>query len=391
MSVQTNQAAANPAVEDDKSLEHARQVGDDPDAAGLSRPQDLEISYDDDPEMQSYLKAKEEVDAADAAKAKPDDEPKAPVEGEEGYDPNNKNLPDTTDKSGIMVPKARLDEVIADRESHKGMANYYKGLYDATKQMQGSATQPVNGQQTQPDQQPQPQTQAQPQITVEQYIGQIDQAKVDLAQKYDDGELTAAEWKKQEAALDGQLRNALNHQTQQQINNVKTETIKTARDEDHNQVLNHQAVELEQKHPYCNEIKDSNHWKILNGEASRTLIASGFTAEQLNTTLEGKLAFRETIARLTDVYGPIWTGKQLTAPQGQPAQTANANASPSQTAAQRQAKIDLANQQPPSSGNMGTASGGATDYTSADIERMSDDDIANLPAAVRNRILGITA
>jgi hypothetical protein len=108
---------------------------------------------------------------------------------------------------------------------------------------------------------------------------------------------------------------------------------------------------------------------------------------------------RKEMAELADTLGPALVGakaqaKGITLPGQQPStpQTPAAPPPKSPQALALESKLALAAGAPPNIGAMTGATGDHPGAVSdAQIEAMSEDEIANLPDATRKRLLGITS
>lgn len=282
---------------------------------------------------------------------------------------------DKSARTQIMVPKARLDDALQKLEEARAIGNYNKGVADTRIQMTQTTTQ------TEPVKKPQ------------ELLDEIDAGRISLAEKYDNGELTYTEMRKQDLVLQKQsdaIRDGLNKIDGDRI---RLEAVRSAKTEAMNDRLNEQAVTLEQQHPSLLMIKSDHQWDFLNQEASRMLLAEGVQLVEGDSA--SIAALRQRIAELADQYAPIWNGSPAPAPANggtsQRPQQTNTPIQPAKTisrptAQQRGAKLELANQQPPLS--QGNTNGGPIEYTDQQIVGMTDDELAGLPDAVRNRFLG---
>lgn len=280
-----------------------------------------------------------------------------------------------------MIPKARLDEVLRKAEEARNAAAYWQGIAEARKDMPGQS-----------HAKPSPtDTPAPPSPTIPQLLTAIDTQRVALATKYDAGEIDAVEWEKQRSALDNQAHEIRLEQIRLENLTLKSETLAEAQKVAMQQSLDENAAALDRAHPALFDVKSEDHWAFLRSEAARTLANEGFVLRQHDLT--SQKVFHERIASLADLYVPIWTGKPLpvvTKPGSSPAPAVPAPVPSSKIADQRQRKIDLAHQQPPDSAQLGS-SGTKPELSEANILSMSDDEIANLPAATRARMTGRAA
>ncbi|MER8967711.1 hypothetical protein NKI25_18650 [Mesorhizobium sp. M0808] len=266
-----------------------------------------------------------------------------------------------------VIPKARFDEVLGKNDELVRQNAYLAGQVEALKVRGPAAPGPAAT----------PAAPAQP-AAADRLIAvgtQIDT----LAKRYDAGEISYAELKTQERALTNQeqaireeiLLAKVPKQTQQQPATADL-------------YLDQLTADLEAKHPYLAAIESDMDFDWLVNKAKES-----FAAERIELPKGpvGNLRLRERIAVLSDRYGPMLTGKTLAAtPAPAPATPAAPGLSPE--AAARAAKIAMQGDMPP---NVASMTGSAGEVISeASIENMSDDDLAALPIATRQRFLGIT-
>ncbi len=305
---------------------------------------------------------------APAAAAAPTDQP-APQPGQPPAAP------------APMIPKARLDEVLSDRDKALQDAAYWRG--------RAEAGQPATGQPGQP--QPQPAQQ-----TPEQRLGAIQSQVDELANRFDAGELTMAEFKKQERAL----------QTQEQA--IREEALlskvqhKGPPQGGDDFGLAAATQELEEAHPWVDvyeKVGSKADWDHLKTTAIDSLIAKGVDVGVDNA--HTRYALRAEMAALADQFGPallshraqakgIALPGQPPAPPPAPAQQQQPRLAPHQQALAN--KLALQERAPVSLGSMNGARGNDPGTISeAQLDAMSDDEVlANLPAATRQKLRGVT-
>jgi hypothetical protein len=263
----------------------------------------------------------------------------------------------------IMIPKARLDEEIGKRTNLEHEVARLNGQLEATKAF---VQKPA----------PAPAQPAAPQKTADERLAEV-HAKVDaLAAKFDAGELTYAQMKQQERTLASEEQSI---REEQLLSRVKPQQPAAAGDPLY---LDRLTADLEANHPYLAAITSEIDFNWLVSRAKEELAAE-------NVPLKGDMGnyrVRERVAILSDRFGEVLTGKKIALPgAAQPS-----NGQPSADAQARAAKLNLATDLPPNLASMTGASqpGAPTDRA---IESMSDDEIAALPKAVRDKmILGAT-
>lgn len=336
-------------------------------------PKTDDLASHEDPDLRDLAKAQAEV--AKAEKGEPAAQPNAEPTPTSAEPTAPKPTQPPAQPGTVMVPKARLDQVLAKAEANAQAAAYWKGVADAKGTApQGTAAQPAAA--------PEPTPPADP-------LAEIDAQRIKLAQDFDDGKLSAQEWKKQEIALD---RRAQELREQNLLAKVPTSAA-TAPQTD--LLLEERTAQIAAQHPYVSIVfpADGGQPDPLNDQRRETL---RLEAERnlrtkhpdLQPGPRADLLYRQELGRLSDIYGPIWF------PNAQVQRQAPANAQPggkpalSTTAQQRLDKLNLQAQQPPNPGSIGQA-GGQSAITETVIEAMSEDEIADLPAHVRARFTGV--
>lgn len=357
----------------------------DEDKSGSPQPDAIRQSTlmpeDDDPDMIDLREAEKAIaeannagseDGEDGAEKPPAQEPAtqtaAPIASTEQQP--------TVEKQQIMIPKARLDEVLRERDEYAGKANYFRGIAEARGEMV-----------KQPSGAPSNET-ATPTKTVQDVLDDISNAKIGLAEKYEAGEITAVEWKKQEVGLDRIERDMQSKLQAAEIERVQQQAKIEAQHAVQSDNLNRQAAELEAKHPYTRLLRD-DQMAVLSKIASDQL-----RAQKIDPKAD-MFKFRETLAALTDQYGPIMTGKEITqdnsaSAKGSAQQNTAAGVKPtlSPMAQARQNKSRIAEQQPPNTNVLGSGGGTRPEITEADIMKMSDDELAALPPSIQSKFVG---
>ena len=302
----------------------------------------------------------EDMKAAEAELAGKGDEEAAPT-AQADAEPAAKDAP--------MIPKARLDAVLAERDRTKEALTYTQGIVDTQKALiadLGKKVTPAAGDQPSQDAAvPDPNDHA-------AIIAKAEDDKIALAQKYEDGEISLVELRKQEIALDRQIRDTESKRTDGLVESAKTvasEAVKTSNVQNR---IEQEALEIQKQHPYIKEIDllpapiRAGIWGQITNEALANLALKGTPYDEKNP--ETHIALMAEKAALTNKYGPQYTGKQLASP------TTKTPAAPSETAIQRAKKLEMAADQPP------VVTGTTVDkkdLTEADVENMSDDEMAD--------------
>lgn len=318
----------------------------------------------DDPDAAELAAALAEAEA-EKAKAGAETDPDAPTPGEETTEPTTEPSAETKDKGPVpMIPKPRLDEVIREREEAQRRAAFLEGQLEATKELLAKGTQ---------SQTPQAPQQREP--TAEEKVGQAEQAIIDLAKKFDSGELTYADMKTQEFRLQGF------------INNVREQAllakVPTPAPQNDPLYLDTLTAQLEKDHPDVLLFTSDRDFNYLVAVAKEKLEEKGIV---LDNSDMGKFRLRQEIAKQATELAPRFYPGQAAKP------AATTPPAPSAAAAARANKLALQETMPP---DLSSVTGSTpTDLTpsAASFEQMSDEEIlAALPKAARNKFLGVTS
>lgn len=316
-------------------------------------------------EARAAAKAEEEAKGQDEVQQEAATEAQAPTETPPAEDQGKGKPP------APMIPKARLDEVLSERDKHLQEAAYWRGVAESRGQ------QPTAGQPPQ-----------EPAITPEQHLTAIRLQQEALAKKFDDGELTMSDYVKQSHSLEDQAQ-AIREEAL--LSKVKPAAPQNSNDDFG---LASETARLEDAHPWVKVLEqlpnNDADWNYLRGVAIGNLASRGIDA---TAGKYGTYQLRREIAELADQYGPSLFAKRaqaagLTIPDASQQQQQKPALSP--TAQARQAKLGTMASAPPNVAGM-SGSGADTGMPSAArIEDMSDDDIGKLPDSVRRKLLGIT-
>jgi len=334
-------------------------VNDDPDAIELAEALaalEAEEAGSEEPKQETGQGSEDPP-----AIPKPKEEP-APPPPEKGETP--------------MIPKPRFDEVSQRATEAEQQAAYWRGVAEARQQQTGAP--PAS---TEP-----------PKPTPEDRLAQIQSEQDTLAAKYDDGELTMAEYKAAERKLNGQEQ-AIREEVI--LSKVKPAPAPPSGEDD--AYLDDLTAKIEQAHPWVSVFEQAGtdaDWNVVKQAAISNLVEQGIDPTK---GTRGKIALREEIAVLIDSYGPILVGERAKAKGIEiPAASAPAQQQPkpgelSPEAKARQAKLSQQSGAPPDVTAMGGQSRSSTaEPGEAEINEMTDEEISQLPVAVKNRLLGIT-
>ncbi|GEM_PF-2480786 len=268
-----------------------------------------------------------------------------------------------------MIPKPRLDEALKAKADAEAAAAYWKGVADGR----------------QPAGKPPADAPSSTQTQAPTDLAAINAQRVQLAKDFDDGKLTAADWEQKRQALDDQAQELREAALLAKLPKASSEN---------DLVLEERTAQIAAQHPYSelvfpvqpdnNPIMDARR-ATLAAEANANVVAAN---PGIQPGARADLLYRAELARLTDVYGPIWFPNQ---PKPAPATQTSATPQPaiSKTAQNRLEKLVLAGQQPPNLAAAGKSGQGEGGLSEAAIARMSDDEIAALPPQLRAKLTGV--
>ncbi len=230
------------------------------------------------------------------------------------------------------------------------------------------------------------------QKTPQQRRAEIDAAKIGLAERFDNGEISAKQWKEQETGLEQEARTLLARSA------APAPAPAPQPAESSDLYLDRVTAELEEAHPYTLLIPaDHWAWEGIEKEARQSLLKDGV---RLGNDARSALAVRERMAVLTDRYGPGMTGVASASAQAEAARrtgrqpstqtppAAGARPAPPRPRAPAPAGQPARAARPPP--DLTAARGGSNslaDLSDAQIAQMSDEDITALPESVRRRHL----
>ncbi len=290
-----------------------------------------------------------------------------------------------------MVPKARLDEVLSERDLYRDQVGYLRGLNDA-KKAPATATQPASATEAAGQPATKPADQGGAKVDeVEVAITAAEEKKLALAERYDNGEISSKEWKAQEIVIDKEIRTLVSTRESARIDKIRDDSRREAhaavQTNNFETVKNTVGLQLQAKHPNVAVIDAlpkgmrDGIWQDITEQATQNLAAKGI---DVKSSPQAKLMLIQEKARLTDNLEAFGLqGKAPAAPvapAGQPAQP-----KPSEAALARKAKIELANSQPPSITDMGAGADNA-EITDDQIANMTEDQMADLIQRAPQRI-----
>jgi len=315
---------------------------------------------DNDPMLREAIEAEKEIagGTTDTPAAEGENPEAATAEGGASSKAPAKEPP-------IMIPKARLDEVVAKLNRAQSHNDYLQGVVTTQKEMikaPAGNQSPSNGQTG-------PATTETAPTDYDTLISNAETEKLALAQKYEDGEITLVELRKQEISIDRNIRKLDTDRLNEISEGAKAAAVETVSANNVGQVINSEALKVQELHPYVAEIDKlpeaiaKGIWQAIADEAFLNLTQKGINPNDGSVT--SRVAYIKEKAALTDKYGPQYTGKTLS----QPKPTLSLQAQ------QREAKLDLAQTQPPA---VTGATGERAEITEADLMKMSDDQVADL-------------
>lgn len=285
------------------------------------------------------------------------DKPAEP-EADGGDKPGKGGEPDG--KASPMIPKARFDEINSENARLREQLAYQHGVMEATKGQAAGNTPPAEAPKS-----------------PEERLAEVRQQKLELAAKYDEGEMSFAELTAETDKLVDQ-EDAIRAERLE----PKETASQPAQSGGDDLYLEDRTQQLEENHPYARLITAKADWDFITAKSVEELQSDGVT---LSNDARGDMVLRERMAKLTDRYGPALTGKDLPKSNGQ-TQT-NEPGGLSQVAAARKEKLALAGTHPPDLSNSGSP-GTATEYTDEKLGSMTMEEIAELPQSTRDRLAG---
>jgi hypothetical protein len=356
-------------------------------AAAAATPQEpAEVDIDEQAIIDATKAAEAEEAAAAAAANGTTVEPgkETPAVAKPGEQQQDQNVGD-----GVMIPKARFDEVNGRVSKAETDAAYWRGVAEARGQAQPAAKPGEQGAQQQ-------------QIpTADQRLTAIQAQQDILAKKFDDGEITYSDLVKQQRTLANQEQSI-----REEVLLAKVKPAETGKASDGNDLyLDTVTAQLETEHPWVEvfeAVGTKTQWDSLRNEAFDNLIERKIDP----TTPTGKYELRKEVATLMDQRGPSMLtekakakgiaipGQQTPAAQqqqlgadGKPVVPA---AKKSPLAQVREAKLNLQENAPPNVTSMSGTAVNANGMTDAQIEAMGEDQYDALSETQRNSLLGIT-
>ena len=280
------------------------------------------------------------------------------------------------------VPQTRVNEIVRQRNEAVLTAARLQGQNEAMRAMMEKG--PAG-----PDGKPLPEG---PAATPEERITAIRAQKAESTQKYEEGELSAVEWQKQQDEFEDQVFAV--RQEQLQAGSGSQAPGQADQPPARDPYVESLMDGLEAAHPYSTVIESKLDWAIVEAKAYASLADEG--VQIIKGDPQSTLALRTRMAEITDDLGPGLTGKTpeeakaiataKKSPKSTPVkdgQAAPAQKKPGELSPEAQArkeKLDLAKGIAPDVSNLGGANSGTELPTDEQILGMDEEQIAALPA-----------
>ena len=314
---------------------------------------------DNDPMLAGLKEAEAEI-AAEAEKAEKE---KAETE-EKSEEPAGEKKEGSDNKDLIQIPKPRLDEVLSQRDAARDQVIYLKGIVDTQSQLiAAKGNENPEAEKTG--------EKKEPEISYEDQIKAQEQKKLEIADKYEEGEITFKEMQQSLIDADREIRTITEKHYQSISDQTKQEAAKTVEDYNAQNYVRAEALRIQENNPYIAEIDKlpsgirDGIWLEVTNEAVKSLAAKGGNPNDLLALM------REKAELINTNYGPRYIG-DLKKGEEKPE-----NKGLSEEAKRRSEKIDLSNKQPPSMAGSGKGDV-QQNLTEDDLLNMSDDQIADL-------------
>ena len=341
----------------------------------VTTPEEEAPIIDDDPMIAEMKEAEAEISAAEGKKEE-DGEDKPESENEQKEPVQAK---DGEEKEPITIPKPRFDQVLSDLNVLKEQLARQQGIIETQQAMLQNAGQ------KNPEQKQEEQGKGDSKVSAyDSIIEEANQKVIDASEKYEEGEISFKELKIIESESNNVVRKAMDDRytamVQAAQEEARNQTNQTVSQNTIKNRVEQEAIALAKDNPYIDAIETlpkaiaDGIWAQINQEAMSNLAQKGVNVK--DGTLQTQLALVHERARLTNVYGPQYT-KVTNQQSGQPGKE---EGKPSETAQNRAAKLELSESQPPLISSKGAADG-PRDLTEADLENLSEDEMADLIAS----------
>ncbi len=328
-----------------------------------------EPSWDSyDPIVQDYHKALKEVEEEEKAKSQTEEPPEKKAETQEKKEPE---AVQDKEKPSVMIPKERLDDALSKLDREKSRADYLQGIVDTQRKM-GSPK---------PDETEQGKDDKKPTEDFETLIKSAEDEKLAIADDYENGVISFKEAQQKQIELDRKIRGLDAKRVESMVESAKKTSVAVVQENNRQIAIETEASKIQAEHPYVNAIDQlppairDGVWAQIHIEAVESLKEKGvrfeFDAQGRMKPLpyETHIALIKEKAALTDKYGPEYTKAKFEKPEGKKEIP--------DIVKQRQAKIELASQQPPTTRDAGYGAD-RKELTEEDILNMTDDELADL-------------
>lgn len=313
-------------------------------------------------------------------------------EGATGQQPQN---------GSQAVPYARFQQVNQRRQEAERRAASIEGQNELLRQQlrelsqMAQGAQPQGGQQGQtgqeqaPGQQPQPAEQEQ----INTGISQARQKLQEAAAKYDNGEIQMSEFVKVQGEVDDEIAGLRTRQIEESNRKVAEEQAGKAKAgsqeyswTDQQQLARH-AERLEQQYPWTTVLEP----KELNTIANLARQEAIDRGQPYGRGAAEDARIQQRVAELSAFYGPMWHPEMVQQPGQQGAQSNGGQqaqqSGPSDTGKARQAKLNMAAQQPPNPNDMGNSKPANPAPSEAEIMNMSPNELESLDPGILERMV----
>ena len=328
--------------------------------SGTQQPVDI-----DDLALQRAIEAAEAEERGDDKQGAKEPEPSTP-EPDEGAD----LLPPEGGggKQPGPVPYERFREVNKELRDTRDRLAYLDGQMDALQAASGNAP---------PASAPPAANQASPPASIPDQIKTLRAGLKEAAAAFDAGEISLAEFEDKRGAVEDTIAN-LNLQVVAEL--TARSSAPSLADET---LLQTHAQTLNQEYPALMVIPKED----LQALANMVMAQEARAGRPIGSTPQDTMRLRTIVAQRSAAYAAA-IGVEVppsTQPPANKKTPAGQDLSPAAQARLR--KMAMAAEMPPDTSGMGSAGTSDDPYSDARVARMTDDEIAALPAATRHRIL----
>lgn len=278
--------------------------------------------------------------------------------------------------STATVPLARFQAVNTEMQRLRselqrlqGEASYWQGVAEARKAMaQAPSEEPTTGRD-------------QPANANHAALEQEQQQRLrDAAAKYDEGAMTMTEFVEVQVDVAKRIEDIRN--AARPAAEIASSTIGLA----DQLMLDRQIETLNRTHPWVTQLNNAELMVL------RDMVLAGAAAagKPFGPGPRDTMRLRAEIARLAQMYGPVWHPElvaSVPAPQAA-APAAPAARPPAQAGGVNANKMEMADRHPPDPNSLGSGAPATGDLTDSQILALSPEDYAKLPAAMRQRLRG---